>query len=413
MAVETVVDDLSGRFVAESVGRQAPDRPVRAAAVRPQMDQGALRHAILAPPPAAIVFRTQSTPDAVLQFAVMVRREQGSAATAPVRFTIEANGRPLYARTIDATRKRERRWFEERVPLGPVAGDVELTLRTEAVGGTATGTPAWAGIRIVRRHDVDRQPARPDAPSLLVLLVDTLRADTLGCYGARPTASPTLDGLARRGRVFDVAVAQSSWTLPATASILTGLNPRSHGVNTGARDPNAAGRSPVAGGRPHHPRRARTSERHHHRRDLGQSAGQRRDEPHAGIRDVRRAASATSAGPAGRALRPSTTTFLRMARARTMAYRFLALPPLHGRRTSPYAPTVRPSPPPDTPPEVRRGRTSTSSRATSTPAAALRSRQTQLAYLRALYDGRGIRDWDDAWHACCTELAGLRWRAAT
>jgi arylsulfatase A-like enzyme len=65
---------------------------------------------------------------------------------------------------------------------------------------------------------------------VLVLLVDTLRADRLGVYGATPSPSPTLDRFAARGTVFEVAVAQASWTMPSVASIFTGLHPRTHGA---------------------------------------------------------------------------------------------------------------------------------------------------------------------------------------
>jgi len=63
-----------------------------------------------------------------------------------------------------------------------------------------------------------------------VLLVDTLRADRLGCYGASPSPSPNLDALAAGGLLFTQAIAQSSWTLPSVSTLFTGLYPRSHGA---------------------------------------------------------------------------------------------------------------------------------------------------------------------------------------
>lgn len=75
--------------------------------------------------------------------------------------------------------------------------------------------------------------------NLLVILIDTLRADHLGCYGydKRPT-SPNVDRLATQGTLFENAVAQSSWTLPSAASLLTGLYPTRHqALNTKARLP--------------------------------------------------------------------------------------------------------------------------------------------------------------------------------
>ena len=65
--------------------------------------------------------------------------------------------------------------------------------------------------------------------NVVLISVDTLRADHVGAYGyARPT-TPNIDALAGRGIVFENAIAQSSWTRPAHMSIFTGLHPREHG----------------------------------------------------------------------------------------------------------------------------------------------------------------------------------------
>jgi arylsulfatase A-like enzyme len=67
-------------------------------------------------------------------------------------------------------------------------------------------------------------------PNLILISIDTLRADRLGSYGhSRPT-SPFLDSLAMRGVVFEEATAPGSWTIPSHASMWTGLYPRSHGL---------------------------------------------------------------------------------------------------------------------------------------------------------------------------------------
>jgi len=70
----------------------------------------------------------------------------------------------------------------------------------------------------------------PTRPNLLLVTVDTLRADRLGCYGGDPEVGAFLCGLADAGIRFEWALAAAPYTAPSVASILTGLYPSSHGV---------------------------------------------------------------------------------------------------------------------------------------------------------------------------------------
>ena len=67
-------------------------------------------------------------------------------------------------------------------------------------------------------------------PDLLLIVIDTLRADRLGCYGSTRGLTPFLDSLAARGILYHAAYAPSSWTNPSVASILTARFPSQHGV---------------------------------------------------------------------------------------------------------------------------------------------------------------------------------------
>ena len=76
-------------------------------------------------------------------------------------------------------------------------------------------------------------PGPPEAPApnaVVLVVVDTLRADAVGAYGAEGDVSPTLDGLAAGGLLFERCLATSSWTWPSTASLLTGELPPEHGL---------------------------------------------------------------------------------------------------------------------------------------------------------------------------------------
>lgn len=65
-------------------------------------------------------------------------------------------------------------------------------------------------------------------PNLVIVIIDTLRPDHLGCYGYARDTSPCIDSLASAGIMYTFTHAQSSWTLPSVTSIMTGLNVREH-----------------------------------------------------------------------------------------------------------------------------------------------------------------------------------------
>ena len=71
----------------------------------------------------------------------------------------------------------------------------------------------------------------PDAPRNVILItIDTTRADALGAYGKQGAGTPVMDALAAQGTVFDRAYSHAPITLPSHSSILTGLTPPQHGV---------------------------------------------------------------------------------------------------------------------------------------------------------------------------------------
>ena len=76
-----------------------------------------------------------------------------------------------------------------------------------------------------------RMRPRPQPPSILLVTIDTLRADRVGAYGAGPGRTPTLDALAAEGVVMEDAWASVPLTLPSHATILSGLEPPHHGVH--------------------------------------------------------------------------------------------------------------------------------------------------------------------------------------
>jgi arylsulfatase A-like enzyme len=78
------------------------------------------------------------------------------------------------------------------------------------------------------------EPVDP-RPSILLVAVDTLRADAVSAYGAIEGTTPAFDALASEGLLYERAYAPSPWTLPSHASLLTGLGPGRHGVGIAGR----------------------------------------------------------------------------------------------------------------------------------------------------------------------------------
>src|SRR5512143_2919665 len=122
------------------------------------------------------------------------------------------------------TQARDRRVSRRRVLVG-------------SVGAAFIAAIIWLvphRDKIADLHRIDRQ-------NVLLITIDTLRADALGIYGGR-ASTPALDRLAAEGVRFDFAHAHAVLTLPSHASILTGTYPFQHGIrdNSGYRlDPRA------------------------------------------------------------------------------------------------------------------------------------------------------------------------------
>ncbi len=123
--------------------------------------------------------------------------------------------------------------------LGRLAGQVAPIKLIVAVAVTAV----CAVAQIAWRSRLDTGPALPlststrpssqpggEAPHIVLIVCDTLRADRLGCYGYDRPTSPHMDALAEAAVVFTHAVSPGIWTEPAHASLFTGLNRSQHGV---------------------------------------------------------------------------------------------------------------------------------------------------------------------------------------
>lgn len=99
------------------------------------------------------------------------------------------------------------------------------------VGWFSKPVPALAALALALLPQAVAPLKLPDAsgkPSIVIVLLDTVRLDHVGFGGSELPTTPRLDAIARDGAVFASAISQSSWTKPATASVFTATVPGAH-----------------------------------------------------------------------------------------------------------------------------------------------------------------------------------------
>ncbi len=190
---------------------------------------GEARNALLAPPGLPHRRGFAVLPRAVVRFAYGLQQELGPPVS--FRAVVEKGGErtEIFSDRLDPA-SQSGTWHLAEVELEPFAGsEVSVVLETDA-GETLDlflGFPLWGHPEVFVP-----KPTPEERPNVLLVVVDTLRADHTSLYGyQRPTTPKLAAWAARRGVVFDHAVAPSPWTLPSHVSLFTGLGAMAHGVN--------------------------------------------------------------------------------------------------------------------------------------------------------------------------------------
>ena len=121
----------------------------------------------------------------------------------------------------------ERLWASTEIELDGVE---EVTLRTRLLGGEAREVDAvFATLELREPFQFESTRASVEHPNIIMVVIDTLRADRLEPYGYELPTSPRLDEIASGGLVFERSTAPSPWTSPSTASLMSGMDPLRHG----------------------------------------------------------------------------------------------------------------------------------------------------------------------------------------
>jgi arylsulfatase A-like enzyme len=128
-------------------------------------------------------------------------------------------------------------WLQRRVP-----GRIRIAAAAVAIGALAIGSglsvhrPGDFGLRMGNRgtdpaDGAGLQATAQRLPNIVLIVLDTVRADHLSAYGYTRATSPAIDRVAAEGTLFTRAFSTASWTLPAHVSLLTGLYPSTHGTD--------------------------------------------------------------------------------------------------------------------------------------------------------------------------------------
>ena len=94
---------------------------------------------------------------------------------------------------------------------------------------------ALTGFGVAPQRVAAPAESAASGPSILLVTIDTLRADHVGAYGATQARTPNIDALALRGTRFEYAFSQNAFTAPSHSSILSGSLPTTHGVQRNAQ----------------------------------------------------------------------------------------------------------------------------------------------------------------------------------
>ncbi len=245
MTVREVVRDLVIDTEAWAIETARTDAPPRAGSITPaiefRLDVGEMP-AIVMPPPCRLTIEIDSGEEPLL-----FRAAAGCDLSVPARFpdvgaaprigmSIRIDGAVVleHHRQPWAGEERERAvWARLGGADGvTITGRRRVTFETTLEGPAGDGPllVGFGGVSLVRSRERARERASAEHPNIVLVVMDTLRADRTSLHGPSRPTTPRLDTLAARGLAYTDAYATSSWTWPSTASILTGLEPEAHGV---------------------------------------------------------------------------------------------------------------------------------------------------------------------------------------
>ncbi len=180
---------------------------------------------------------------ALLDFGIGLEGDVSGAPFCDVLFTVAVERGQERETVFSEILEREQDdggpgWLDVTLDLAELAGSrVRFVFRAEAATSEEDKSkesvvplfdwsPVWSSP-ILYSAEAARTVRKPN---IILICLDTLRADHLGCYGYHRDTSPNIDKFAEGAFLFENCIASSSWTLPSHASLFTGVHPSVHGA---------------------------------------------------------------------------------------------------------------------------------------------------------------------------------------
>ena len=201
---------------------------------------------ILAPPLTYLEFELKIPQSATLEFGYGLSEKSWEEKSSGVFFKIiideKKKEKIIFSQHINPYQKKShRKLFQEKIDLSSYSDKkarLKFITASYSFGKEASTVRSHMGKEfaywynpVIYSSSEKEKKVKPEINIILISL-DTLRADHLKCYGYERETSPNMDQLGTEGVVFTNAFSSTSWTLPAHVSLLTSLDNRHHQVNT-------------------------------------------------------------------------------------------------------------------------------------------------------------------------------------
>jgi len=183
---------------------------------------GETRHAVTLQPGDRLSWQVMPVKGDLLLIGIGRIYEQVAPTSVLVQWDLIVDGEPVDQRVCFPTPGT---WIDQELPLGEWTGQkVLLNLSIKSID-PEDANPEILLAPLLLTHSQTEW----DHPNVVLVIIDTLRADALSCYGQPERTSPFIDILGSQGVLFDNVIAQAPHTEPSIPSILTGLYPHKHG----------------------------------------------------------------------------------------------------------------------------------------------------------------------------------------